>query len=84
MKVERFYKSNEREIIVVLKDYGSDYCLIAIRGRTDWTPDAQIRLARRRVTGIGIVYQPVSFDRSPAYQEVEKTLRSLGLNVCSH
>lgn len=70
------------EKVILLKHYGDDFCLVAVIDRTAWSPEAQVHLTRRRKTAAGIVYDPQSFDRSPAYQEIERTLRSLGLNVC--
>lgn len=70
------------EKVILLKHYGDDFCLVAVSDPTTWSPEAQIRLMRRRRTSDGIVYDPESFDRTPAYQAIERTLRkSLGLNV---
>ena len=70
------------ENVVVLKEYGSDFVLVAISDHTTWLQGAKIQLARRRVTGESVVFEKESMDRSPAYREIEKALRSLGLNVC--
>jgi hypothetical protein len=70
--------------IVVLKDYGHDVVLIAVSNRCAWTPDAQVRLAKRVKLSHGTRFDPLSLDSTPAYQEIERTLLSLGFNVCRH
>jgi hypothetical protein len=72
------------ERVTVLKDYGDDVCLIAVSGRCEWTPDAQVRLAKRVKLSHDTRFDPLPMDRSPAYLEIERTLKSLGLNVCRH
>jgi hypothetical protein len=67
------------ERITVLKDYGDDLVLIAVSGRCEWTPDAQVRLAKRVNAHAGSRFDPVSMDPQLADQ-----LQRLGFNVCRH
>jgi len=67
------------ERVTILKDYGNDLYLIAVSGRCEWTDEAQVRLAKKRQSSEGTVYEPFKMNDA-----IEKSLRELGLNVCAY